>query len=291
MWFRLYTDILNDPKVQRLKPEDFKHWINLLCIAKEGDGLLPSIEDTAFRLRITEADAQRLIEELVKRGLIDQTEGGLLEPHNWDSRQFISDEDPTAAIRARRYRTNKSSVTDASRVTIQTDNGPQSRDRAETETESEQSREVVASPAKRGSARRPQICDDDYLSELQANPAYAMLDVRRLYHKMVEWCRLKGKQPTRGRLVNWLNREDPPMTANGKPPTKASVGASPPPAPLSEAFMAEAVDDLIELADLIGLGEMYDAIIQRGGPKYEWEIRCVTWYELHKNEPITTEVL
>jgi hypothetical protein len=40
-----------------------------------------------------------------------------------------------------------------------------------------------------------------------------MLDVRAVYHKMVAWCQVKGKQPTRSRLVGWLNREDKPMGA------------------------------------------------------------------------------
>lgn len=218
MWLRLYTGILDDPKVQRLQPEHFKGWINLLCLAKENDGLLPSLEDTAFRLRISEAEAQSLVEVLANRGLLDQTEDGLM-PHKWDERQFISDSDPTAAIRARRYRQNKQSVTDGvTRDVTGPSLSPETEYRAETETEQRQSRE--ASPASRGkprSARRPTACDDEFLAELQQNPAYAVFDVKAIYHRMVAWCGVKGKQPTRARLVNWLNREDRPMTACGPP--------------------------------------------------------------------------
>jgi len=82
MWLRLYSGILDDPKVQRLPAEQFKGWINLLCLVKENDGLLPSTGDIAFRLRISEADAEHLIEELAKRGLLD-TDGDGLRPHNW----------------------------------------------------------------------------------------------------------------------------------------------------------------------------------------------------------------
>ena len=81
MWLRLYCGILDDPKVQRLAPEHFKGWVNILCLAKENDGLLPSTGDIAFRLRISEADAERLVEELAKRGLLD-TDGDGLRPHN-----------------------------------------------------------------------------------------------------------------------------------------------------------------------------------------------------------------
>lgn len=60
-------------------------------------------------------------------------------------------------------------------------------------------------------ARKPTQCDDEYLDSLQANPAYEGLDVKFIFHKMVAWCDVKGKQPTRSRLVNWLNREERPM--------------------------------------------------------------------------------
>jgi hypothetical protein len=82
MWLRLYCGILDDPKVQRLAPEHFKGWVNILCLAKEYDGLLPSIGDLAFRLRMSEADAESLVEELAKRGLLD-TDGDGLRPHDW----------------------------------------------------------------------------------------------------------------------------------------------------------------------------------------------------------------
>lgn len=82
-WLRLYTGILDDPKVQRLEAEHFKGWVNVLCIAKENDGLLPSIGDMAFLLRMTEAETNSLIAVLAKCGLIDRTDFGPLTPHNW----------------------------------------------------------------------------------------------------------------------------------------------------------------------------------------------------------------
>lgn len=76
------------------------------------------------------------------------------------------------------------------------------------------------SRAKPRSVRRTTACDEEFLTELQQNPAYQALDVQRCYAKMCVWCENKGKQPTRGRFINWLNREDQPMGAtNGKPKT------------------------------------------------------------------------
>lgn len=66
-------------------------------------------------------------------------------------------------------------------------------------------------------SRRSQVCDEEFLEELQNKPAYQGINVKRLYDKMVVWCEMKGKQPTRLRLINWLNREDIPMgTKNGQ---------------------------------------------------------------------------
>src|SRR5262245_19780389 len=95
--------------------------------------------------------------------------------------------------------------------------------------------------------------------------------------------------------TEWYQTGVPPRAA---PPTKpignAYVGK--PPAPPTntdigarDAFMLESVDELIAQDDLIGLGEMYDAIVARGGAKAEWEIACVAYYELHKDEPVGPE--
>jgi hypothetical protein len=53
-WLRLYSDVVSDPKVQRLAAERFKAWINLLCVAGQHDGILPPMADLAFTLRIAE---------------------------------------------------------------------------------------------------------------------------------------------------------------------------------------------------------------------------------------------
>src|SRR4029453_19381334 len=101
----------------------------------------------------------------------------------------------------------------------------------ETEVETEKEREAeVASRAKPRSPRPPQECGEDILVELQNSPAYAHLDVRLCYFKMVEWCKRNRKVPSERRFINWLNHEDKPMTAKSKPPPKANVGA---PAPLA----------------------------------------------------------
>lgn len=103
-WFRVYDDIVDDPKVQRLPAELFKAWINMLAIASRNGGALPSIDDLAFALRCDAEAVAAWVAGLTDRGLIDALDDGSLSPHNWASRQFKSDADPTAADRQARKR-------------------------------------------------------------------------------------------------------------------------------------------------------------------------------------------
>jgi hypothetical protein len=104
-WFRLYDEMLDDPKAQRLPPQDFKVWINLLCLASRNDGKLPCINDISFALRISENDAVTIVERLHIAGLIDKRNGGpdgfRYCPHGWDKRQYKSD---NSADRVKKHR-------------------------------------------------------------------------------------------------------------------------------------------------------------------------------------------
>lgn len=279
MWFRFYCDALDDPKVQRLPAERFKQWVNLLCLAKEDDGLLPSTEDIAFRLRISDADAQSLVEELAKRGLLD-ADGENFSPHNWHSRQFVSD---SSTERVKRFRNNIETFTETAPETEADTETEQNQSRAETEASS-------PSRAKPRSVRAPVLPDEEWLDAMQKNPAYSMLNVRLLYQRMLAWCEVKGKVPSRRRLINWMNSEDKPMVAKSSPPKgNGQVGASPklvPVAakPVADDYMAESVEEFIAMEDLDSIGQLYDAIVKRGGAKAEWEIRAVAYYELHRTE-------
>lgn len=54
--------------------------------------------------------------------------------------------------------------------------------------------------------------DEDWLKELQGNPAYQSISVTTEYAKMVAWCSTNRRQPTRRRFVNWLNRCEKPIS-------------------------------------------------------------------------------
>jgi len=90
-WLRLYTEALDDPKVQRLPADLFKTWINLLLLAgqQEERGTLPDLDDIAFRLRLPEDEIRDHLTALIVAGLIEG--GDVCSVHGWESRQPRSD--------------------------------------------------------------------------------------------------------------------------------------------------------------------------------------------------------
>ncbi len=116
-WFRFYSEVLHDSKVQTLHPELFRAWVNLLCLANEGTerGRLPELKQIAFALRVKEDKAAQIVGQLTACGLIDADEQGGNRPHNWDRRQRDSDNVNT---RVREYRKRKARVSMASDVTL-----------------------------------------------------------------------------------------------------------------------------------------------------------------------------
>lgn len=105
LWLRLYVDLPNSLKIHSLPDATFRFWIYLLCLTKEyqNDGLIPSKEDLAFKMRISKEEVEKQLQELRSRGLLDKTDDGE-EPHNWQELQPRSDSDPTALTRKRRQR-------------------------------------------------------------------------------------------------------------------------------------------------------------------------------------------
>lgn len=104
MWWRAHDEALDDPKLQRLPPELFKAWFNLMCLASRNEGALPALPDAAFGLRVSEAKAAETITQLARAGLLDKTETGFA-PHNWNARQFKSD---VSTNRVQRFRERRS---------------------------------------------------------------------------------------------------------------------------------------------------------------------------------------
>lgn len=93
-WFRFYSEVLHDPKVQKLSGNDFKAWVNLLCLANESDprGSIPPDADVAFALRIPVTKAAQITTRFMEWGLLDVDEDvHRLVIHKWNKWQPASD--------------------------------------------------------------------------------------------------------------------------------------------------------------------------------------------------------
>lgn len=99
-WLRLHVSITSSRKIQSLPDNLFRWWINLLCLAKAGDGLLPTTKDISWELRTSETKVNQAIESLSQRGLVDAVELGFAM-HDWNTWQFLSD---VSTERTRRFK-------------------------------------------------------------------------------------------------------------------------------------------------------------------------------------------
>lgn len=99
-WFRMYDEVLDDPKVQRLSGDDFKAWVNILCLASRNAGVLPPAADIAFALRLDGKKTAAVLSRLEVGGLIGPCETGV-GPHKWNERQYKSD---VSTDRVKRFR-------------------------------------------------------------------------------------------------------------------------------------------------------------------------------------------
>jgi hypothetical protein len=209
LWFRMYETVLDDPKVQRLPGDTFKGWVNLLCLAKRHDGVLPEIGDIAFALRLSETEVRLLLETLMRAGLIDDGDAGLT-PHNWGGRQYLSD---VSTDRVKRFRERERNV---SETVVETP--------PETETETEQNREIdsaiddefgvwyAAYPRKQG---RGQAIKAYRQARKKADAAVLLAGIER--YKKLKPAYADWRMP-----ATWLNGEgwldQPDAKANGTAP-------------------------------------------------------------------------
>lgn len=100
-WFRFYIADLNDDAAQNLPPQLFKHWVNILCVARMTDGILPPAKALAFHLRIPITQVAGVLIALEKAELLEQDSEGNCAPTDWAERQYESD---TSAARMKRLR-------------------------------------------------------------------------------------------------------------------------------------------------------------------------------------------
>ncbi len=183
-WFRFYSEALNDPKVQSLEPELFKHWINLLCVSCNNNGTLPeTFQQIAFHLRISDNAAITVIERLHNATLIDRVNGGVngyrYAIHGWEKRQYKSD---TSTERVKRFRGVSRNVT----VT------PPEQIQKQIQKEVKDITKVISKKTSLDELSVSHI--QDWLNQKRAIGKYLMHDEVAILERFKDYCLSKGKK-------------------------------------------------------------------------------------------------
>jgi hypothetical protein len=229
-WFRFYNEALDDPKVQKLSPVLFKHWVNLLCLANlsKPRGQLPNADTIAFRLRLSPEKANAILVELADIGLIDVSEYGDIEPHNWKERQYgkPSNQPERVAERVRKHR--NADVTPPKR-----DVTPRAGDKTDTDTDTDTEQNLPPkSPKGEPKPKTPTTIKtpipDNFIDQIPVGVIQDMSDEQKMSlteigfetGKMVDHFRSKGE-----RRVDWVAAWRNWMRSDfrkprGSPPTK-----------------------------------------------------------------------
>ncbi len=112
-WFKLYTEIRTDPKMQALTDSEFRLWIYALCLASESkvrgvicmeEGLPYPPEVLAKAMGVEAKTWEKAVEQFVKLRLVAvQGDGSILLLH-FDCRQYDKPSDLPEAVKERKKR-------------------------------------------------------------------------------------------------------------------------------------------------------------------------------------------
>jgi len=113
-WLKLYFEILDDPKMGRLPDHLWRRAIELFLLAgeQELDGLLPPVEDMAWRLRTSVDELAETLQALSQVAMVHETPEGWVVTH-FKKRQFSESYE-----RVKRYRNAKSNSESSGRSSV-----------------------------------------------------------------------------------------------------------------------------------------------------------------------------
>lgn len=136
-WLRFYVSTLDNAKVQGLPGGLFKAWVNCLCLARINDGVLPTADVIAFRLRCSTRQAEQWRDDLATRRLLDVMPDGTYRPHDWDCHQYVSD-GSTQRVRKHREKQRLGVSGNVSGNVTETPSESESESESDTESDTEQ---------------------------------------------------------------------------------------------------------------------------------------------------------
>ena len=117
-WIKLYTEILSDPKMGRMSDKLFRRTIELFLLAGKEDtgGTLPSVDDIAWSLHITQKEVRSILTELCNLNIVTK-ESEIYRISHFSDRQ--NSDLSRSEINHRYYVKNKQNKSD-SKTEIQT---------------------------------------------------------------------------------------------------------------------------------------------------------------------------
>lgn len=210
-WFRLYRSMVDNPKAQRLRPDLFKAWVNLLCCTHDDGTLLP-IEDLCFKLRKSEAIVAKWISDLHAAGMFVENRA-----HDWDEHQFKSD---VSTDRVKRFRERSTQRSGNARR-----NGPETE--TETDTDSTLGKPSVdarerAAPARGSRWPAEAVVPEDWIDEARRKRAAHRLPEINLTLAADRFANFwssegKTKRDWKRTWINWALSEKGPRHDTAKP--------------------------------------------------------------------------
>lgn len=179
----------------------------------------PSMDRLAQKARIDRRSAQRIVRQLEKDGVLEiEHGGGRAKQHKYVLKM------ETATICRPLSAEEKGDISDIQTATLDPETATSDAQRAtlDPETATRMSPDPSVEPLEEPSDDPPvepsalprprlkkigEMSDDEFFTRLETDSAYVGIDVRKLNNRMIAWCEVNGKRPTRRRLVNWLNRQ------------------------------------------------------------------------------------
>lgn len=188
-WFRMYTEIVDDPKMSDLSDREFRLFVSLLCVAseREKDGVINLCPDKiAWRIRASVKEVISLQEKLIQLKILNNNGVGVEFIH-WKERQFRSD---NSTDRWRKWK-DSNVCTNVGKLLAPT--------ATETETETEKDTTLVVSQR-----------TDDVKSVPKSVPDCPHEEIVNLYHKVLpELPKVKIWTDKRKGYLRSRWREDP----------------------------------------------------------------------------------
>jgi hypothetical protein len=92
-WFRVYNEVIDDPKIHKMNAKIFKTFIFMMCFASECEqnGKIPcTSREISVRIRTRHDTVKATIEKLIDLQILANDSNGY-KFLNWEKRQFKSD--------------------------------------------------------------------------------------------------------------------------------------------------------------------------------------------------------